>query len=153
VLTDDYPEESIVRGLALLAAWPPAKILASAVQPLPADDARSEAALPTPRSVNPRAVFAFELFGGLVGFLGLGWMFMLGNIPVGCLALASWWAVLAIVIISAGGLAVWQERWWMILLWVPVWIGVPLLSAWVARRQVLTRNRHLVSVSHHTRDD
>lgn len=126
VLTDQYPEEAVARGLLRQTA----REIEPVAPPTPAPPpARPIVPRPAPRPASPGLGFAVEFVGGLVGVLGLGWFFVRKQFGAGCAALVGWWAVLALLfalgIVSALG----DRPAWLL----PVallWIGVPLASAW-----------------------
>lgn len=148
LLSNDYPEESIVRGLALLHAMTSATATARET-PLARgtnEPLKQQTAQPLAKRspVNPTLAFILEL-GGLVGFLGLGWLFVLGNIPLGFVAMAFWWIILIMAFLFSGALAFSQGSGWLLLLGFFVWIAGPLLSGYIARTQALAHNRRVIA--------
>lgn len=143
-----FPEESIVCGLALLAAE------ASVRQPelpqpppiRPPDESpivrRKQDLEKLPpramvrRQASPRTAFWLEMLGGLFGFLGLGWFFAVGNVGIGAVALASWWFVLIASFLTFGGVAIAEGNFVFILLWILLYLGTPFLSGWFASRRI-----------------
>jgi hypothetical protein len=131
------PEETIVKGLALTRAreHAPQK---SNVPVLPASPAGGAPVVPAPdkpravktkKSVRPGFAFLLEQFG-LVGFLGIGWLYA-GNIFTGITALLMWWVGLALGIVALIVLAI-PTSGITLLLCIPYWFGVPLFSGFFA---------------------
>lgn len=152
VYRSEYPEEALVRGLPFLAMSgirmvdapatprlphaqppqvppnPPARPAPPTGQPRPVTSPPSPS--PRPR-MDPWTVFGLEFFGGIFGFMGLGWFFGVKNLPLGCGGLLGWWVILAGLI--ALGVAAFVNP-LLFLCVIPVWLGGPLLSAILAYR-------------------
>jgi len=76
---------------------------------------------------RPGLAFAVEFVPGLLGFLGLGWLYA-RRWPVGLVLLPGWWALLAAVLVvnvlfGSGGTCC--------LLWLPFHVAGPLISGFV----------------------
>lgn len=144
-MTDEYPEENVVRGAAFLVLLPASgsssvAFVKSANRQLSTDLSRPKN--PTPKELEPNTAFALEMFGGLFGFLGLSWLTMLGNAPVGCVALVAWWVALAAALFTIVGPILNDRQWGLALVSFAVWLGVPLLSGWLARKAAVKRNNN-----------
>lgn len=131
------PEETIVKGLALTLAREHAPQKASA--PAPAQSVPNSAPAVPPKEksraqkekklLRPGFAFLLEQLG-LVGFLGLGWIYA-GNVFIGILALLMWWVGLATGIVALIVLAI-PTSGITLLLCIPYWAGVPLFSGFLA---------------------
>ncbi len=130
----EYPEETLVRGLPFLAMSgahvtevPPPR----PSQPLPPPPVQPPPVVPPPPRISrprmaPWNVFWLEFLGGLVGLMGLGWFFGVKNLLLGCGGLLGWWVILAgLIALSVAALV----NPLLFLCVIPVWFGIPLLSA------------------------
>lgn len=87
---------------------------------------------------SPQKAFGFEMLG-LIGFLGVGWIYS-GRVALGVIVLASWWLLLGAGVVGLVGLAATQSGWYLALVAV-YWLAVPLISGMLAARS--TRRRYL----------
>lgn len=146
--SEQFPEERIVRGLAVLSAHA-SELKDSIARPVPVPrpvPRPNPSSGPRPKQrvrkqLDPKKVFRWELVGGLFGVLGLGWGFVLGKLPIGCLAFLVWVSILGVVI-AAGALL----GGWPLLALVVLWPGVPLLSAWLARQRAVAHNKQIAAL-------
>lgn len=148
LLVPTYPEESVVQGLALFATLkapvkepfqPPVR--PPVRPPIRPDPPTVTPTPPTRTPVSPLLTALLEGVGGTVGFLGLGWLVMLGNMPVGCSVMVGWWFVLALGFVGLSGFAISQEAGGTLLLCLPLWFVGPVLSAWMAARKAQAINQ------------
>jgi hypothetical protein len=87
----------------------------------------------TPPDVN--TAFVLELVLGLIGFMGVGWMYG-GHITVGAILLVGWWLAMAVGI---GGSFITVGLGCCI--WIPVQFVAPFISALILRNQLQSQNR------------
>ncbi len=97
---------------------------------------------------GPRARVGLALeLGGLVGFLGLGWVYA-GQPGTGIILLLVWWLTMGVAFVLLAGAAFFSRGLFVGLLafFCIVWLAVPLASAWgvlgrLRRRTGPSRNR------------
>lgn len=145
VYLSEYPEEAIVRGLPHLAVAQTSVFSTlpdeeAASKPEPAPEPAPEPGPVEPVSVSPTRAFWIELIGGLFGFMGLGWFFVLQSLPIGCLGLLGWWAILGVVLVGSGIFSVAVFNPLPLLIVLAVWLSGPLLSASLARHVAKQRS-------------
>lgn len=136
VISDEYAEEAIVRGLSQLAV--PQQSLPEATISVPPTEINNNppnVTRVTKPSMSPATAFVLEFVGGVVGILGLGWFFGRRQVAAGCLALIIWWIVL-ITLLAMGiyGAAANRPAWMAGL--VVLWLVVPFTSAFVLSRSM-----------------
>lgn len=155
VWMDDYPAETIVRGLPYLAFLQDDESKISSKPPIadplrPAAIMSAEQKSTVPRQLqrrqpqrisraNPTNAFLLELLGWL-GFLGVGWMLVLGKTLRGAGLLISWWIFLIAAVVGAISFSLLQNQLWLLCIPSVLWLGVPLASALLARRTALSEN-------------
>jgi hypothetical protein len=141
VWRDAFPEQAVARGLPRLAAMRLAP--AEAPRPTRSGEVKNGDSTPTrPRPVRPATpgglaagpAAVLEFFGGLFGFLGLGWFFGARRVGVGCPALLGWWVVLALLFALGIASAI-SDRPVLIIPLLLLWLGVPALSATLLHRR------------------
>ena len=113
------------------ATLPP--IPATPAQPLAPSASPSLATTAT--SADPNIAFVLELVLGLIGFMGIGWMYG-GQITVGVILLVGWWIAMAVGI---GGLTL-VTFGVGCCLWIPVQLIAPFISAFILRQQLQQQN-------------
>jgi hypothetical protein len=82
----------------------------------------------TPPDVN--TAFVLEVVLGLIGFMGVGWMYS-GQLAVGVILLVGWWIGMAV---GLGGSALTLGA--GCCLWIPVQLVAPFISAIILRNQL-----------------
>ena len=150
-----YPEEVNVQGLSYLieptevAAGPesippdevsPVRIPPGPTSPEPVPEKKPIVALPQKKLANPWLAFGLEVVGGLFGVLGLGWFFIVQNM-VGCATLLGWWVAIVIALVALGGVSAITFNPLPLLFFIPIWLGVPLVSGTLAYQASKRRNR------------
>jgi hypothetical protein len=89
---------------------------------------------------NPNVALILEILPGLLGFLGIGWMYI-GRVGIGILLLIGWWIILGSVAfvglisgVLTGGLAT-----LCLCLWVPAQFIIPIVSGLMVRSEAEKR--------------
>lgn len=95
---------------------------------------------PSHLSYLPLRALLLEL-GGLIGFMGFGWFFELQSMPIGCLALLGWWVFLGSMVATLIVLSTAIFNPLPLLVMLPFWLLVPVLSGVLAYREAVRRNR------------
>ena len=139
-----FPEEVIVKGILYLAdgrmrirrltdiSEPPPTTAPPTVEPVK----------PKQPYVSPWLALSLEFVCGLLGVLGVGWFFVLHNM-IGCAALIGWWVVLIATVIILGGFSALTLNPAPLLIFVPIYLLVPSISAVLAYLSAKQHNQNL----------
>jgi len=150
VVVNEFPEDAIVRGLALaMVVSQPAGIYMEenpkAGQLPPKPVIKPPLPPPPPHSFPLWLAILLEFFPGLIGILGIGWSIGTGTV-FGLPWKGPWWKllflrapllliwpfILIVFVVFLIGMSVQFSNWTVLIVFLPLWCGVPLVSTLLA---------------------
>ena len=110
----------------------------ASLQPIPSTTPMpSSSATPTATTTPPdvNTAFILEVVLGIIGFMGVGWMYG-GQMVIGVGLLMGWWVLMALGI---GGSLIFTFGFGCCV-WIPIQLVAPFISAFILRNQLRQQN-------------